>query len=158
MFFGDINPVARLFGAGFLIQEALFAWAALRCHILVFAPLRGRVRQVFGLFLALYAVVFYPILGQLAGNVWPAVPSFGVTPCPVAIFTFGLLLIACGPVPLWFVALPALRALIGGQATFLLSVPQDRMLLLGGVAATAVLIRDAWIRRPMQSPNRDSRG
>jgi hypothetical protein len=144
LYFAAINPVARVFGAAFLVQGALFAWVALRGGGLSFGAQRSRLRLALGVFLAVYAAILYPFFGYLAGHVWPAVPSFGLAPCPVAIFTFGLLLVVQGRVPLWLLVIPALWALIGGQAAFLLSVPQDWMLLLGGVAATAVLIRDAW--------------
>lgn len=151
LYFAAINPVARVFGAAFLVQGALFAWAALRGGGLRFGAPRGPLRWALGVFLAIYAAVLYPLFGYLAGHVWPAVPSFGLAPCPVAIFTFGLLLLVHGRVPLWLLAIPALWALIGGQAAFLLSVPQDWMLLLGSVAATAVLIRDAWTGKAVPS-------
>jgi uncharacterized protein DUF6064 len=33
------------------------------------------------------------------GHRYPEMPMFGVTPCPVTIFTFGLLLLTVRPVP-----------------------------------------------------------
>jgi len=145
--FAAINPLAPVFGAAFLLQGVLFAWTALRGGGLVFGAPRDRMRVAFGVFLTVYAAVLYPLFGYFAGHVWPGVPSFGGAPCPVAIFTFGLLLLVRGRVPLWLLTIPALWALIGGQAAFLLSVPQDWMLLFGGVAATAVLIRHGWARK-----------
>ena len=148
LYFKAISPAALGFGAAFVLQGGIFAWMALRGPDLDFGRPRRTARFAFGLFLVLYAAVLYPLLGHVVGHAWPAVPSFGVTPCPVAIFTFGLLLLARGRVPFWAVVVPALWAAIGGQAAFLLDVPQDWMLLVGGLGATAVLLRAAWRQRP----------
>lgn len=138
--FAPINPAARLFGAAFVLQGALFALAALRGRWLTFdAPVSGW-RAVFGLLLAGYAAVLYPLLGRLMGHPWAEVPSFGVTPCPTTIFTFGLFLLARPKVPWWLLVVPGAWAAIGGSAAVLLAVPQDWMLLVGGLGATAVLV------------------
>lgn len=139
--FAPINPAARLFGAAFVLQGALFAVAALRKRWLVFGDPALRLRSGFGLFLVSYATVLYPLLGRLLGHSWAEIPSFGVTPCPLTIFTFGLLLLARSPVPWWLLAVPAGWSIIGGSAAVLLAVPQDWMLLLGGLGATAALLR-----------------
>lgn len=46
-----------------------------------------------------YASIVYPLLGQLLGHGYPAMPMFGITPCPVTIFTFALCLLTTEPVP-----------------------------------------------------------
>lgn len=149
--FATISPAALGFGAAFILQGGIFAWMATCGPGLAFGPPRRSARFVFGLFLVLYAAVFYPLLGWLAGHVWPAVPIFGVAPCPVTIFTFGMLLLAQGRVPAWVLVVPALWSAIGGQAAFLLDVPQDWMLLVGGIAATTILLRAAWHQRKIDA-------
>ena len=139
--FTAINPAARLFGAAFILQGLLFLAATVGGRALAFWPMSGGWRRGFGLFLAFYAAVLYPLLGRLAGHPWPELPAFGVTPCPVTIFTFGVLLLATGRVPAWLLAVPILWAVIGGSAALLLGVPQDWMLLLGGLAAAVALLR-----------------
>ncbi|WP_372619821.1 DUF6064 family protein [Falsiroseomonas sp.] len=138
--FAAINPAARLFGAAFLLQGGLLLLAAVRRGGLPFGPPRGW-RGVFGLALVAYAALVYPLLGRLAGHEWSDLPAFGVTPCPVTIFTFGILLLAEAPVPRWLLAVPLLWAVIGGSAAVLLAVPQDWLLLVGGLAAGAVMLR-----------------
>jgi hypothetical protein len=139
--FAPINPAAGLFGAAFALQGALFALAALRRRWLGFdAPVAGW-RAGFGIFLAGYAGVLYPLLGRLMGHPWTEIPSFGVTPCPMTIFTFGLLLLARPKPPWWLLVVPAAWSVVGGSAAVLLAVPQDWMLLLGGLGATAALMR-----------------
>ena len=144
--FVAVNPAARLFGAAFLLQGLLFLGTAARGRPLTFEPIRSGWRPAFGLFLVAYAAVLYPVLGRLAGHPWPEVPSFGVTPCPVTIFTFGLLLLAVTRVPLWLLVVPAVWSVIGGSAAVLLAVPQDWMLLAGGIAAMTILLR-GWTAR-----------
>jgi len=152
--FAAINPAARLFGGAFLLQGLLLLAAAASGRPLAFEPMRGGWRRGFGLFLVAYAAVLYPLLGRLAGHPWPEVPSFGVTPCPVTIFTFGVLLLARGRVSAWLLAVPALWAVVGGSAAVLLAVPQDWMLLAGGIAATTILLRGGPRRREPDAPPR----
>ena len=68
---------------------------------------------------------------------------FGVTPCPVTIFTFGLLLLTMRPVPRGLLVIPFVWSLIGGSAAVLLYVPQDWLLLVSGcIAAVLMVFRD----------------
>lgn len=152
--FAPINPAARLFGVAFLLQGLLFLAAAASSRALAFEPIRGGWRRGFGLLLVAYAAVLYPLLGRLAGHPWPEVPSFGVTPCPVTIFTFGVLLLTAAHVPAWLLVVPALWSVVGGSAAVLLAVPQDWMLLAGGIAATTILLRGGPRRREPDAPPR----
>ncbi|MHA1236096.1 MAG: DUF6064 family protein [Candidatus Hodarchaeales archaeon] len=45
-----------------------------------------------GLVFIVYAMLFYPVIGFLTGHPYPDYPIFGIAPCPVAIFTFGMFL------------------------------------------------------------------
>ena len=68
---------------------------------------------------------------------------FGVTPCPVTIFTFGMLLLTVRPVPRWLFVIPFIWSLIGGSAAILLQVPQDWLLLASGfIALPLMVLRD----------------
>lgn len=138
--FTAINPAAWLFGAAFLVQGTAFLAVAARGRGLAFALGGGGSRRVFGLVLIAYAAVLYPLLGRVAGHPWAEIPAFGVTPCPMTIFTFGMLLLAFAPVPWWLLVIPALWAVVGGSAAVLLAVPQDWVLLVGGLAATTFLV------------------
>lgn len=134
--FTAINPAAWLFGAAFLVQGTAFLAVAATGRGLVFALGGGGSRRVFGLALIAYAAVLYPLLGRVAGHPWVEIPAFGVTPCPMTIFTFGMLLLVSAPVPWWLLVIPALWAVVGGSAAVLLAVPQDWVLLVGGLPAT----------------------
>jgi hypothetical protein len=68
---------------------------------------------------------------------------FGVTPCPVTIFTFGLLLLTVRSVPRWLFVVPFVWSLIGGSAAILLNVPQDWLLLVSGcITVPLIVFRD----------------
>ena len=138
-YFAKINQAAPLFGALFIAQAALFLYSsAIRGHE-KFRVCDG-ARAWVGWPLIAYAMVLYPLLGLWTGHALEEVPMFGITPCPVTIFTLGLLLLA-RPMAWWLLAIPFLWSLVGGSAAFLLGVPQDWVLLLSGVAAVWVAVR-----------------
>jgi hypothetical protein len=138
LFFASINKAALLFGALFVVQAGIFVYAAV-AERLTFALPRGPAGWL-GAGLVLYAAVFYPLLGLWAGHAYPEMPMFGVTPCPVTLFTFGLLLVTTARVPPWVLIVPVVWSLIGGSAAFALGVPQDWPLLLSGVVTVVLLV------------------
>jgi hypothetical protein len=67
-------------------------------------------------------------------------PTFGA-PCPITIFTVGMLLLTVSPVPRSVFVAPAVWGLIGGSsATFQLGVYEDAGLLIAGVIALVAAI------------------
>jgi hypothetical protein len=136
LFFARINAAAYGFAVLFAAQGILLAVAALRGQLRFgrSGPMRGALGTAF----IAYAAILYPLLGIASGHAYPAAPVFGVTPCPVTIFTFGMLLFARGPLVWWIAAIPLLWSLIGGSAAFLLNVPQDWLLLASGVLTIAI--------------------
>jgi Family of unknown function (DUF6064) len=142
LFFSTINNAAFVFGAGFVVQAALLLFVALRRERMVLrfsADLSGAV----GAALIAYAAILYPLIGWLSDHSYPSAPMFGIAPCPVTIFTFGIFLLARGRVPWWLLVIPVLWSLIGGSAAFLLRVPQDWLLLVSGVLTVLLL----WFER-----------
>lgn len=135
MFFSRVNPLATVFAAVFLLQSALLAALPLLDARFRFR-LRRQAGSLLGLALAVFALAVYPLWGWAAGHVYPAVPVFGVAPCPTAIFTIGLLLCGTWRTARWLLPIPGLWAGIGGSAAVLLGVPQDLSL----VAALVVLV------------------
>jgi hypothetical protein len=137
--FSGINPAARIFGILFIVQGLIFLMAG---------PVANRIRFRFstsgipaaGSIFILFAMVIYPIAGMLAGHNYPRSPVFGVAPCPVTIFTFGLLLWTARPVPVYMVVIPLIWSLIGVGAAVNLSVPQDYALGIAGILGTILLI------------------
>lgn len=147
VFFRAINPVALPAGILFLGEALLLLLAGV-----VRDGLRFRVRRdatsALGLAFAAYALAVYPALNAAAGHAFMASPVFGVAPCPVTIFTFGMLLLSERPVPAWLLAIPFLWSLLGVSAAIQLRVPADYGLAVAGVLGTTVIVaRDRRSRR-----------
>jgi hypothetical protein len=136
--FAAINQAALAFGALFVLQAGLLVYAAARGRLTFGLP--RDAAAMLGWSLVAYATVLYPLVGLWAGDRYPEIPLFGITPCPVTIFTFGLLLLTTSPVPRWLLVIPFIWSLIGGSATLLLGVPQDWPLLFSGVATVSLLV------------------
>jgi Family of unknown function (DUF6064) len=136
--FSAINPAAPVFAALFVIEGAALFHAAAADRLRP-VPTRGRAAWLGWAFVA-YAAVAYPMIGVATGHAYAAMPMFGITPCPVTIFTFGVLLLVGASVPWWLWVIPFVWSLIGGSAAFLLGVPQDWLLLLSGVIAVPARI------------------
>jgi hypothetical protein len=132
IYFAPVNAAAPMFAAMFLAAAALFAWAGVVRGRLVFDG-ESRARRIAGHALIAYALVGYPIVSLLVARQYPDVPTFGV-PCPTTIFTIGMLAFLSRPFPRYVLVVPITWALIGGQAAFLLGVPEDGGLLLAGLA------------------------
>ncbi len=145
-FFAAINPVARLFGALFVVEAACLAWLGVFRSRLQFS-LGTTPRHVVASAFVVYSFL-YPALSLLGGGVWPRLPLFAV-PCPTTLFTAGLLLAADPPLPWLATVVPILWALVGGSAAFLLNVPADFALLLGALVL-AVYVGSPFVTRRKQ--------
>lgn len=139
--FSRINPLAWIFALLFVAQGLLLLRSALQPDRLVFGFEMGPSAWL-GWALVTYAIVGYPLVGFMAGQRMAELPAFGITPCPVTLFTLGLLLLTTAPVPRALLVIPWLWSLIGGSAAVLLSMPQDWALALGLVVVPWILVRD----------------
>lgn len=135
---GRIASSGPVFAAAFVVQATLLAAAATGDRLSFRAAPGGATTA--GLALILYALAIYPLLGLLAGHAYPRGPTFGVTPCPNAIFSFGLLLLTDRPVPRWLLPIPLLWSLVGLAAATSLGMIEDLPLPAAGVLATGVLL------------------
>ncbi|MCW8195133.1 hypothetical protein F6455_10080 [Proteobacteria bacterium 005FR1] len=136
-FFTAINPAAWVFGAFFIAQGLLLFWKGVVKSEVRF-DFRWSWRDVAGVALIMLSLIIYPLLSFWVGERYPAAPTFGL-PCPTAIFTLGVLLIA-SPLPRLLFVIPLLWTLIGSVAAFELGVHQDLLLLLAALLAVAALL------------------
>jgi hypothetical protein len=142
LFFTRISGSGWIIGAVLLAGGLWLGWVGGIRGRIQFGPRRDRQGSLGGL-LVFYALVAYPLIGFAVGHRYPAVPTFGL-PCPVTIFTVGLLLLTTAPVPRSVFLAPALWGLFGGaSATFLLGVYQDAGLLLAGIVSVVAMLAPA---------------
>jgi Family of unknown function (DUF6064) len=136
LFFAEINPAARLFAVLFVSQALLLAAIAFG-HPIDFT---GRMSVIRGAawMMILYALAIYPLLNTALGHSYPQAPTFGLTPCPLAVFTFGILGLSRDRAPWLLFVAPLVWSLIGGSAAFLLGVEPDWALPLSALAAVAL--------------------
>jgi hypothetical protein len=132
--FAQINPAAWLFGAMFVLEAVGLGTA--RAPISLTRPPGPRRRL--GISLIVYSMLLYPLAGVLAGYQPTTLPWFGVTPCPLVLFTLAILLLSDGT-RWWVWVVPLMWSLIGGTAAWLLRIPQDWPLLLSGPAVALAL-------------------
>ena len=132
---------AYAFGALFIVQAAVFLALVIKPR-LSFACGRD-VYAAVGLVFIAFAMIGYPVLGYFIDHRYPQSPPFGLTPCPLSVFTFGLLLLADSRVPKWVLAIPFLYA-IGGILPVSIGVLEDLAMIVAGVVGSAmILYRDA---------------
>lgn len=138
-YFVTINFWADIFGAFFVAQALLFLWTGIVRGRLAFRNGNDAASWI-GVGLAVFAMIVYPAMGWALGHVWPRAPMFGVAPCPMTIFTMGMLLLAAGRVPLYLVIIPVLWSLIGGTAAWFLDVTEDLALPVAGLGGLALIL------------------
>jgi hypothetical protein len=132
-YFTAINPAAWIFGAASLLQALLLAWIGVVRRRLRF-HLYGGWRAWTGAAFVVFALLAYPLIGHALGDRYPRAPTFGL-PCPVTIFTIGVLLLAAPPAPRSVFVIPAMWAAVGSVAAVALGVYADLGLLVAGLAA-----------------------
>lgn len=135
---------AYAFGAIFIVQAAIFLACVFRPRV-SYALGRGAY-PVAGLVFIAVAMIGYPVLGYLLGHPYPRSPPFGLAPCPLAVFTFGLFMFADTRVPKGMLAVPFAYA-IGGILPASVGAIEDVAMVVVGVVGTAmILYRDS--KRP----------
>ena len=138
IFFSRVNQAAYLFGAVFVFQSCLFIYVGVVKTDLSFGFVPNSQGIIGGLFF-IYALVIYPILGYKLGHIYPTAPTFGV-PCPVTIFTFGMLLWSRQKLPLYMAIIPMLWSMVGFSAAWSLGMTEDFGLVVAGVSGFLLII------------------
>ncbi len=150
IYFSSINPAANVFGALVILQGLLFAYDGVIRNKMNFGYSSGYFSAI-GAILIIYALFLYPAIGYLIGHVFPTAPTFGL-PCPTTIFTFGMLLLTVGKLPLRLLVIPFLWSLLGFTAALSFGIYEDLGLLISGIlTATLVLVRNRMAAAPQQA-------
>jgi hypothetical protein len=90
--------------------------------------------------MVVFSAIICPLLGLAMGHGYPNGPVFGLTPCPLTIFTFGMLMMTDRTLPKYLVVIPLVWALTGFSAARLLGILEDTGLLVVGLPASSVLL------------------
>jgi hypothetical protein len=130
-----------IFAGIFLIQGLLFLIQALRPK-LVFGYQANPVAWA-GIFFVLYALVGYPLFGMLIGHTYPYASPFGLTPCPLVAFTFGVLLLTVQRIPKALLIIPLFYAFSGFLWVSIGMTEDIGMILSGLVGIWLIWTRDA---------------
>jgi hypothetical protein len=93
-----------------------------------------------GAVLVVYAMVIYPIVGFLTGFSYPRYPVFGIAPCPVTIFTLGLLQWLDKKTPTLVAIIPLIHAVLGIVPILVYSIWADVGLFFSGVVGFPLIL------------------
>lgn len=135
-FFSSINPAAYVFGAAFVGQGAFLFWIGTKN--LVTFHWRMDLGGMVGMFLIVFALILYPLLGYLQHHTYPSSPTFGL-PCPTTIFTMGMF-VSTTRLPRLALVIPGLWSVIGFSAAISLGVLEDIGLLVSALIALPLIL------------------
>jgi hypothetical protein len=131
-FFAPLNWGAWIFGALFILEGLLLAWAGVLLGRFDFR-LESGPRGWAGFALLAFGLA-WPVLDVLTGHLWPRLQLPGTLPAPTVLATLGLLLTVRGRAVWPFAIIPLLWGLVGGAAAYALGIWQDAAM---GIAALA---------------------
>jgi hypothetical protein len=136
-YFGKLYPPAYVVGVLIIVQGLFFLSSAFKPRISFAYP--GGGYGIIGLIFVGYAMVGYPLFGALIGHIYPQSPPFGLAPCPLTIFTFGLFLLTVKKIPRLFLIIPFIWS-IGGISPVSVGILEDIGLIISGVLGTVLLL------------------
>jgi hypothetical protein len=142
IFFTHINSGAYIFGLMFVAQGAFFVYEGIVKKRLNFR-LKPDFDGIWGTIFVTYALVIYPVIGYSLGHLFPSSPTFGL-PCPLTIFTLGLLMLTDKKLPLYLLIMPLLWAVIGSTAAVKFGVREDFGLIITAVMAAVFIFRRSF--------------
>ena len=144
-YFARIYTPAYLFGGIFILQGFLFLANVFKPCLSFGFEWNGYT--VVGLIFIAYAMLGYPLIGNFIGHVYPRALPFGLTPCPLTVFTFGLYMLTTRKVTWGLLLIPLFWAL-SGVVPVSIGILEDIGLILSGLlGATLLLIRDRKTQR-----------
>ncbi len=136
----SVNPQFYLVsGILFIIQSILFLYYGVFKERIYFR-VEKEIYSFIGILIIIYALIIYPLIEIFTGHVYPAAPIFGMDPCPVCIFTFGVLLLTDKKIPLRLVIIPFLWSLSGVLAVVGYHVWADIGELVSGILGLILII------------------
>ena len=137
-YFGPIYKPAYGFGVVFIIQGIIYLVSYFKSKVSF--NYNKDVFSLVGIIFIVYAMVGYPLFGYFINHTYPQMPPFGLTPCPLVVFTFGLLLLTNTKVPKSLFVIPFLWSL-SGFIPVSIGIWEDIGLIIAGILGTIMIIR-----------------
>ncbi|MEN8158854.1 MAG: DUF6064 family protein, partial [Myxococcota bacterium] len=131
-------------GALFIIQSIVFLYFGVTRGSIAYGS-EGDTYTIVGIVAIVYAMIVYPIIGYITGHPLPGYPLFGSAPCPVTIFTVGMLLLTNRRMPQLVPIIPLIWGLMGILAVVVFSVWADVGLFAAGILGLLILRRNAMM-------------
>ena len=140
IFFSEINQVAFVFGALFLVEGILILRKTFSKTPVEFG-IEGRLSSRAGYLFILFGLIIYPLVGFcFDGTMLARTISLGL-PCPTTIFTLGFLMVTTKPIPIYLLIIPSLWSIVGLSAALNFGIYQDFMMILSAMAANIAVIK-----------------
>ena len=139
VFFGDVSAQYYIWGSVWILQSVVLFYVGFVKSRLEF-EFKNRWYNYIGLVFIAYALIIYPLVGSISGHPYPGGPIFGVAPCPVCIFTFGLFLLTAGKLPFFVMVIPFLWSLTGIYAVLMMGVYADGGEVIAGVSSVVIML------------------
>ena len=98
-------------------------------------------RHYIGLIIILFGLILYPLVGVFTGRVFPEYPVFGIAPCPVTLFTIGLLLWSDVKPSLQLMIIPLFWSFMGIFPVLFYGVYADIGTVLAGIVALLYYVK-----------------
>ena len=141
------SPEEFILSALFILQGIL---------LFVYGTALGRLRFGFAVntipMIGTGFIIYALVLHSLFGGIFARCTIFGVAPCPVTVFTFGLMLWASRPFPLFLVIVPLLWSLLTLLPSGNSSMPSDPVVGLAGILGTIlVIVRNRQLKQELQN-------
>ena len=136
-YFTAVTPASYGFAALFLAGAFVLLGRKVPLLFGAAAPSRQRL----GAALVVYALLIYPVVGYALGHRYPSTPTFGA-PCPLVIFTLGLLVTVKPRIPASLVAISTIWALFATTAAIQFGVYEDFGLTAAAIVVAAVTWRE----------------
>ena len=141
-YFSPLYPIAYLFVPLFVIQAGFLVRLGVFKGTLSFI-VKADIHGLLGALLVLYSMTGYPVIEVLLGRGYPSSLPFGLVPCPLTVFTLGILLWSKEK-PSWYVfAIPVLYSL-SGVIPISIGIVEDAGLVAAGLVT--IFIISTWDR------------
>jgi Family of unknown function (DUF6064) len=137
--YDTINWAASYFAAGFAVEALLLVWTGLMRNWLSLRPGRD-VAGAAGLWIFVFALFGWPLVGRLLDRPWLQAEIFGIAPDPTVVATLGVL-IAADRTHWELLVVPLLWCAISGGTLWAM---QSSDALLAPAAALLALVLACW--------------